>query len=86
MKNYNDKKANRFKAKSCIESLVSDEIFMRIMTCETAKQAWDKLKKEFQGSDKTRQMQALNLRREFEILKMKETKSLKKYRSIVIDS
>ena len=54
MKNYSEKKVKRFKAKSCIESLVSDEIFMRIMACETAKQAWDTLKEEFQGNDKTR--------------------------------
>ncbi|XP_022764214.1 uncharacterized protein LOC111309412 [Durio zibethinus] len=79
MKNYSEEKAKRYKAKSCIESSVSDDIFIRIMTCETAKQAWDVLKEEFQGSDKTKQMQMLNLRREFEVLKMKEFKNLKKY-------
>ncbi|XP_022743976.1 uncharacterized protein LOC111294939 [Durio zibethinus] len=79
MKNYSEEKAKRYKAKSCIEFSVSDDIFIRIMTCETAKQAWDVLKEEFQGSDKTRQMQVLNLRREFEVLKMKEFKNLKEY-------
>ena len=42
------------KAKSCIESSVSDEMFIKIMTCEIAKQAWDVLKEEFIGNDKTR--------------------------------
>ncbi|XP_022753636.1 uncharacterized protein LOC111301927 [Durio zibethinus] len=79
MKNYSEEKAKRYKAKSCIESSVSDDIFIRIMTCETAKQAWDVLKEKFQGSDKIRQMQVLNLRREFEVLKMKESENLKEY-------
>ncbi|KAF2319988.1 hypothetical protein GH714_021709 [Hevea brasiliensis] len=49
------------------------------MACETAKQAWDLLKAEFQGSEQTKQMSILNLRREFEVLKMKESESLKDY-------
>ena len=40
------------------------------MACTTTKEAWDKLKEESKGSVKTRQMQVLNLRREFESLKM----------------
>ncbi|XP_040960284.1 uncharacterized protein [Gossypium hirsutum] len=44
------------------------------MACETPKQAWDKLKEEFQGTERTRQQQLLNLRRDFENLKMKEEK------------
>ena len=51
MKNYNEEKAKRFKAKNCIEFLVFDEIFIGIMACETAKQAWDTLKEKFQESD-----------------------------------
>ncbi|XP_071918746.1 uncharacterized protein [Coffea arabica] len=49
------------------------------MTCETAKEAWDALKVTFQGNDRTRQMQVLNLRREFELLRMKDTENIKKY-------
>ncbi|KAG8492199.1 hypothetical protein CXB51_009896 [Gossypium anomalum] len=58
---------------------VSDVIFTRIMTCETPKQAWDKLKEEFQGTERTRQQQLLNLRRDFENLKMKEEETIKQY-------
>ncbi|XP_017628934.2 uncharacterized protein LOC108471902 [Gossypium arboreum] len=49
------------------------------MACETPKQDWDKLKEEFQGTERTRQQQLLNLRREFENLKMKEEETVKKY-------
>ena len=40
---------------SCIQSVVSDTIFTKIMAYDTTKEAWDKLKEEFHGSDKTKQ-------------------------------
>ncbi|KAA3474201.1 pleiotropic drug resistance protein 3-like [Gossypium australe] len=49
------------------------------MACDTPKQAWDRLKEEFQGSDKTRQQQLINLRRDFENLKMKKFETIKQY-------
>ncbi|XP_040965721.1 uncharacterized protein [Gossypium hirsutum] len=49
------------------------------MACETPKEAWDKLKEEFQGTERTRQQQLLNLRRDFENLKMKEAETVKQY-------
>ena len=64
---------------SCIQNCVTDVIFMRIMACETPKEAWDKLKEEFQGTERTRQQQLLNLRRDFENLKMKEEETVKQY-------
>ena len=54
--------------------------FHKILTCETAKQAWDLLKQEYQGNVKTKQMQVLNLRREFEMQKMKETETVNDYK------
>ncbi|KAA3467323.1 pleiotropic drug resistance protein 3-like [Gossypium australe] len=73
-----NKRAKRYKAMSCIQNEFSDVIFTRIMACETLKKAWDKLNEEFQGSDKTRQ-QLINLRRDFENLKMKEVEIVKQY-------
>ncbi|XP_016548996.1 uncharacterized protein LOC107848767 [Capsicum annuum] len=67
------------KSLSFIHVAVSESIFTRIMACETAKKAWDMLKQEFQGSDRTRQMQILNLRKEFEMLKVKEIEKVKDY-------
>ncbi|KAA3483178.1 putative LRR receptor-like serine/threonine-protein kinase [Gossypium australe] len=47
------------------------------MTCEIEKEVCDKLKEKFQGSDRTMQIQVLNLWREFEFLKMKELEIVK---------
>ncbi|WRX23027.1 Reverse transcriptase [Theobroma cacao] len=49
------------------------------MTCDNPNKAWDRLKDEFHGSERTIQMQALNLHREFEILRMKEDETIKEY-------
>ncbi|KAF2294509.1 hypothetical protein GH714_012082 [Hevea brasiliensis] len=67
LKAHSEECAKGFKALSCIHSAVSDVIFTRIMACETAKQAWDRLKEEFHGSESSKQMSVLNLRREFEV-------------------
>ncbi|XP_052209280.1 uncharacterized protein LOC127812791 [Diospyros lotus] len=49
------------------------------MVCDSAKVAWDRLKEEYQGSDRTKQMQVLNLKREFESLNMQEDETIGKY-------
>ncbi|WRX20631.1 hypothetical protein QQP08_013118 [Theobroma cacao] len=49
------------------------------MFCESAKETGDKVKKDFQGSDKTRNMQVLNFMRQFEVLKMKPDETMKDY-------
>ncbi|KAG8497845.1 hypothetical protein CXB51_006640 [Gossypium anomalum] len=55
IRQHADERTKRHKAMSCIQNCVSDVIFTRIMACETPKQAWDKLKEEFQGTKRTRQ-------------------------------
>ncbi|XP_016676351.1 uncharacterized protein [Gossypium hirsutum] len=72
-------RTKRHKAMSCIQNCVSNVIFTRIMACETPKQAWDKLKEEFQGIERTKQQQLINLRRDFENFKMKEEEIVKQY-------
>ena len=54
MRNNRDERKRRYKAKTCIHSAVSETIFTKIMTCETAKQAWDLLKQEYQGNVRTK--------------------------------
>lgn len=49
------------------------------MACTIAKQDWDMLKETFQGNERTRRMQILNLKRDFEILKIEEHESIKQY-------
>ncbi|GKV25775.1 hypothetical protein SLEP1_g35169 [Rubroshorea leprosula] len=43
-----------YKALSYIHSAVTDDIFSRIMGAETAQEAWDTLKKEFDGSSRVK--------------------------------
>ncbi|KAG8488362.1 hypothetical protein CXB51_016389 [Gossypium anomalum] len=79
MRQYAEETAKKPKAMACLQNGVSDVIFTCIMACDSPKQAWDKLKKEFMGSEKTRQQQLINLRRDFENLKMKDAESIKQY-------
>jgi len=60
IKSHSDEKIKKFKAKTVIQNSVADSIFSKIITCETAKEAWQKLKKEYQGSERVRQMKILN--------------------------
>nr|XP_019067534.1 uncharacterized protein LOC109119448 [Solanum lycopersicum] len=78
-KSNNDEKAKKFKAKSLMQNDMVDTVFYRIMDCKTAKEAWDMFKKEYQGSDRTRQIQVLNLKRQFESLNMQEDETITKY-------
>ena len=79
IRNYNDEVIRRAKTKTCIHSTISDVVFTRIMFCETVKEAWNTLQEAFQGNERTRHMQVLNLRREFEMLRMKEAETIKEY-------
>ncbi|XP_015159114.1 uncharacterized protein [Solanum tuberosum] len=71
-----------------MQNAVADSMFYRIIACKTTKEAmackiakgsWDRLKEEYQGSDRKRQMQVLNLKIEFESLNMKEDETISKY-------
>ena len=79
IRNYNDEAIRRSKAKTCIHSAISNVVFTIIMACETAKEVWDTLQETFQGNEKTRQMQVLNLKREFEMLRIKEVETINEY-------
>lgn len=79
LKTHKERKTRKSKAKAYLFSAVSSTIFTRIMNLESAKDIWDYLKKEYQGNERTKNMQVLNLIREFEMLKMKETKTIKDY-------
>ncbi|CAJ2666383.1 unnamed protein product [Trifolium pratense] len=79
LKNHKEKKTRKAKAKSCLFAGVSQTVFTRIMTLKTAKAIWDYLKEEYAGDERTRGMQVLNLMREFELQKMKESETVKDY-------
>ncbi|XP_049397266.1 uncharacterized protein LOC125861399 [Solanum stenotomum] len=79
MKIYEDVKSRKPKALTCLHSALSDVIFTRIMACETPKEVWEKLKEEFNGSDRVKTVKLLTLKREFEMLRMKEGDTVKEY-------
>ena len=76
LKMYEKDLAKKPKKLTYIHSTVSDAVFISIMICESPKEAWDKLKEYFEGNNQTRLMQILNLKKEFEIQKMKESESV----------
>ena len=49
------------------------------MSLRSAKAIWDYLKTEYERDERIRGMQVLNLIRDFELQKKKETKSIKEY-------
>ena len=52
---------------------------MRIMSLKTGKKIWDYLKAEYEEDERIRGMKVLNLIRDFELQKMKESKSVQEY-------
>jgi len=79
IRNHREERARKFKAKTCLYSAVSEAIFSRIIALDTAKQIWNYLQEEFYGNERIIQMQVLNLRREFEMQKMKETETIRDF-------
>ncbi|XP_031259739.1 uncharacterized protein LOC116117871 [Pistacia vera] len=76
---HEEETAKAPRALSHIHAAVIDLVFTRIMAYENPKEAWDKLREEYMGSTTTRNMQILNLRREFEMQRMQETEKVKDY-------
>jgi hypothetical protein len=79
IKAHKEKKTKKSKAKACLFAAVSSTIFTRIMSLKSAKEIWDYLKTEYEGDERIRGMQVLNLVRDFELQKMKKTESIKEY-------
>jgi hypothetical protein len=78
-RNHKERKTRKSKAKTCLFAAVSTTIFTRIMSLKLAKDVWDYLKKEYAGDERIRGMQSLNLIREFELQRMKESRTIKEY-------
>jgi len=79
IKNHKERKTRKSKAKACLFAAVSTTIFTRIMSLQSAKDVWDYLKREYTGDERIRGMQSLNLIREFELQRMKDSESIKEY-------
>ncbi|RVW53770.1 Retrovirus-related Pol polyprotein from transposon TNT 1-94 [Vitis vinifera] len=85
MKAYEEKKLKKDKAITCLHSGLAYQIFTKIMDLETPKQVWDKLQGEFEGSNIVKIVKLLTLKREFELMKMKNNESVKDYSSKLMD-
>ncbi|WVY91437.1 hypothetical protein V8G54_036951 [Vigna mungo] len=79
MKNHKESRLRKSKAKSILFTVVSPVIFNRIMTLKTAHEIWKFLKEEYEGNERVKGMQALNLVRELEMQKMKDSETIKDY-------
>ncbi|XP_020262999.1 uncharacterized protein LOC109838978 [Asparagus officinalis] len=79
IKNHKEKKSRKSKARATLFVAVSPEIFVRIMTMKSAFDIWKFLKKEYEGGERIKGMHILNLIREFELQKMKDSETVKEY-------
>ena len=79
MKAHKDKKMRKAKAKSCLFASVSQMIMTRIMTLKSPKGIWEYLKAEYEGNENIGGIKVLNLIREFEMQRMKESETIKEY-------
>ena len=73
IKNHREKKTRNSKARASLFAAVSPEIFTRIMTLKSSCETWNFLKSEYEGDERIKGMQVLNLVREFEMQKMKKS-------------
>ncbi|KAK0581697.1 hypothetical protein LWI29_016899 [Acer saccharum] len=81
MKQHEKEKMKRDKAVTCLYSALSDSVFTSIMHLDTAKLIWDESKERFEGSERVRSVKLPTLKREYEMLRMKEEETVKDYSS-----
>ena len=74
-----DQKLKDRKAKNYLFQAIDRAILETILQKDTSKQIWDSMKKKYQGSARVKRQQLQTLRREFEILQMKEGESVDEY-------
>ena len=67
LKSHTLKKSRKSKEKATLFVVVSEDIFTRIMHQNLAFEVWNFLKTEYEGDDKDKGMQVLNLICAFEI-------------------
>nr|KYP51504.1 hypothetical protein KK1_026664 [Cajanus cajan] len=81
MKQHEKEILKKEKVVSYLHSALTDDDFTSIMNLETTKQIWYELNKMYHGDKKMKIIKLLTLKREFEMLKMKESESVKEYTS-----
>jgi len=66
LKNHNEKKTSKSKANTYLFTIVSFIIFTCIMSLKSTNVIWDYLKTKYEGDDRIKSMQVMNLVRDFE--------------------
>lgn len=75
-KAHEDLKLKDLKAKNYLFQAIERSIMETILCKDTAKDIWDSMRMKYHGSSKVKRAQLQALRREFEVLGMKEGKSV----------
>ena len=79
IRHQKERKSKNSKARGTLLSVVSAEIFTRIMAKKSAFEIWNFLKTEYEGDGRIKGMQVMNLVREFEMQKMNGSETIKEY-------
>ena len=74
-----EQKLKDLKIKNYLYQAIDREILDTILNDETSKDIWDSMKQKFQGSTRVKRAQLQALRREFEMLQMKEGETVNSY-------
>ena len=85
LRTFETESLKKDKALTCLHSGIADQIFTSIMDLETPKAVWDKLQETFEGTDRVKAVRLLTLKREFELLRMKDDELVKDYSSRMMD-
>ena len=78
-KDLEAKRLKDMKVKNYLFQAIERPILETIPSKDTSKDIWDSMKKKYQGSDRVKRAQLQVLRREFEILQMKDGESVTSY-------
>ncbi|KAK3001482.1 hypothetical protein RJ639_021878 [Escallonia herrerae] len=73
------RKLKDLKAKNYLFQAIDRPISETILSKETSKHIWDSMKKKYQGSSRVKRAQLQALRRDFEVLQMKDGESITSY-------
>ena len=71
--------ADKMRALVIIQRSVSDSIIHKLMNCTSPRQAWELLRDQYAGTERTKSQILINLRREFENMKMKKGEPIRTY-------
>ena len=85
-KSIADQKLKDLKVKNYLFQAIDRTIIETILNRDTTKHIWDTMKQKYQGSTRVKRAQLQALRKEFEVLQMKEGESVDAYftRTLII--